>query len=59
MFLLDRLSSLFAGKSRINDRADADRTSFDIIEHDVTCLAKMQHLPSHDSFDALQAGSDR
>ena len=60
MSLSDKSSSNFLNKSKSNaNDAGANQTAFDIIEHDVTDLAKITNLPSPDSFDALHIGFDR
>jgi hypothetical protein len=65
MLLTEKLSPIFSSKSKSSgnglyvDEGGASNTPFDIIEHDVTGLAKISNLPPHDSFDALQIGSDR
>ena len=61
MSLAEQISSkllLYPSKSTGNE-AGANRTAFDIIEHDVSDLAKISHLPSPDSFDALHISCDR
>lgn len=60
MFLSENTSPNFLNKSKSSgDEADAPDTPYDLIEHDVTCLANIHNLPPPDSFDALQLGSDR
>ena len=58
MFFSENSSAKFANKSNEDHGAD-NNTSYDIIEHDVTGLAKVNHLPPPDSLDALQLGNDR
>ncbi len=61
MLLSENLSSNFLNKSKTNgiDECDAINTPYDIIEHDVTTLARTNNLPPPDSLDALQLGNDR
>lgn len=60
MLFSEESSPNFFNKSKSSDdEIDAPRTSFDLIEHDVSNLAKITNLPKPDSFDALQLGSDR
>lgn len=60
MFLSENSSPIFLNKSKSSgNEADAADTPYDLIEHDVTALAKISNLPPPDSFDALQLGSDR
>lgn len=60
MSLSDKSSSNFLNKSKstAND-AGATQTTYDVIEHDVTDLAKVTNLPSPDSFDALHISYER
>ncbi|CAF4023322.1 unnamed protein product [Adineta steineri] len=65
----EHVPSIFFNKSRSIDETNlydgdideggANKTPYDIIEHDVTTLAKANNLPPPDSFDALQLGSER
>lgn len=65
MLSADRLSPIGSRKSKSSSRhnllddGEPNKTPFDIIEHDVTTLAQVGHLPPADSFDALQIGSER
>lgn len=60
MSLSEKSSSNFLNKSKstAND-VGANQKAYDIVEHDVTDLAKITNLPSPDSFDALHIGFDR
>ena len=69
MLFSEHLSPIFSNKSKFSgeivDRRDdpneggATETPYDIIEHDITTLAKSTNLPPPDSFDALQVGTER
>jgi hypothetical protein len=69
MLFSEHLSPIFSNKSKSSgeildydgdpDECGVDKTPYDIIEHDVTSLAKTNNLPPPDSFDALQVGSER
>ncbi|CAF1071954.1 unnamed protein product [Adineta steineri] len=69
MLSSEHVPSIFFNKSRSIDETNlydgdideggANKTPYDIIEHDVTTLAKANNLPPPDSFDALQLGSER
>jgi hypothetical protein len=62
MLLSENSSSNILTKSKSQSSGDegvANNTPYDIIEHDVTGLAKISNAPPPDSFDALQIGSDR
>ncbi len=60
MLLAENLSPVFLNKSKSSgNEGDATNSQYDLIEHDVTSLAKISNLPPPDSFDALQVGSDR
>ncbi len=64
-----KIVDLFSNKSKSSgeildydgdpDEIGVNKTPYDIIEHDVTSLAKANNLPPPDSFDALQVGSER
>jgi len=55
------LSPIFSNKSKTSpaDVLPTSKSSHDLVEHDVTGLAKMNHLPMPHAFEALQIGSDR
>jgi hypothetical protein len=62
MLLPENLSPIFTRKSKSSSGGDgigARKASHNIIEHDVTGLTIMSNLPTPDSFEALQIGSDR
>jgi len=62
MLLSENSSSNLLNKSpsqSSGDEGGANNTPYDIIEHDVAGLAKLNNAPPPYSFDALQVGSDR
>lgn len=60
MLLSENSSANFLNKSKSSrNEVDQANTPYDLIEHDVTSLAKVNNLPTPDSFDALQISSDR
>jgi hypothetical protein len=61
MFLSENYSPNFSNKSKSNDidGLTATKASHDIVEHDVTALARMNNLPATDAFDALHVSSNR
>lgn len=61
MFITGNLSPIFSNKSKTSpaDVLPTSKSSHDLVEHDVTGLAKMNHLPMPHAFEALQIGSDR
>ena len=62
MFIAENLSPIFSSKSKsspVDVLPTSKSSSHDLIEHDVTSLAKMTHLPAPHAFEAIQIGSDR
>ena len=69
MFPSEHLSPIFSNKSKSSagnhiydgdiDEGGANNAPYDLVEHDITTLAKGSNLPPPDSFDALQLGSER
>ena len=59
MSFTENSSPLFLNESNGHVESDENPSPYDIIEHDVTSLAKVTNLPLPDTFDALQTGSDR
>ena len=61
LFFKENFSPIFSNKAKTtgDDGHTTKRAQKDIIEHDVTGLSKMNHLPKPDAFEALQIGSDR
>ena len=61
MLLPENLSPIFSSKSKstVADGLVATKSAQNIVEHDVTGLAKMSNLPAPDAFEALQISSDR